>query len=396
MLENIKIGEKLLVVFKNEGEVNSTVIDIIEDNIVVDIKGVHYMAEKDNEGMWFVPESAEKMNESLLRSNSKRQMIELNKTIKKSGGDIQDRVRKGEKKKENKMPNAYYMDNPFDSKRKSIDTWEDFTKKDAHYKSIPMKSRDPQPNRPHTDSKLSKLYEQLSSLKTMQSHHQTFIFPNLKEDERELLKELDIAIYKFNIKNDTKVMISFKSPSSKGEPYELMLINVNLSILEDLTNMLNEFDFESDYDGKGRLFLDFYYYEPKHRNRGINEAKKERIIPTTKLNNLKNFYQISMEDDNLPNSITKKSSNLKDDSWVKGDNDELRRPMFKNLPDAKIRQPYDGLRAGKWVNIDGSDCRINSLDGDKVFVDIVENDKHRTIEYNIKDFIKKIRKSDKK
>lgn len=400
MSENLKIGDNLLVIFKQEGEVNSTIIDIIDDNkIVVQVRNNHYIAELDSERMWVVSEDAEPTNESLLRSNSKKQMTELNKTIKRSGGDIQDRVRKGEKRKENKMPNAYYMDNPFDARRKSIDTWEDFTKKDAHYKSEPMKSRDPRPNRPHTDSRLAKVYEHLSGpLKTMPAHHQTYIYPNLTEDEQTLLKELDIALYKFNFDNETKVMMSFKSPRAKGEAYELMLINVSVGILNDVIELIKEFDFEHEYDGKGRLFLDVYYYDVKRpTSRRINEAKKEKIIPTTKLNNLKNFYQICMDDESLPNRVCKKSSDIKDDSWVKGDAEELRKPMFKNLPDAKIRTPYDGLRAGKWVNIDGIDCRINGLDKNKVFVDIVDEDnKHRTVEYNIKDFLKKVAKSKKK
>jgi hypothetical protein len=85
---------------------------------------------------------------SLLRDKSKKQMEELNRTIKKSGGDIQDRVRKSEKTKENKIPNAYYMDNPFDSNRKdAIDTWEHWSKNGAHHKSVAMKSRDPK-NKP--------------------------------------------------------------------------------------------------------------------------------------------------------------------------------------------------------------------------------------------------------
>lgn len=404
MSKNIKIGDNLLVIYKQEGEINSKVIDIVDDNnIIVEVRNNHFNAEKDSEGMWVISEDAESINESLLRSNSKKQMTELNKTIKKAGGDIQDRVRKSEKRKENKMPNAYYMDNPFDTRRKSIDTWEDFTKKDAHYKSEPMKSRDPKPNRPHTDTKLSKMgmvKENISGpLKTMPPHHQTYIYPNLSKEEQKLLKELDISLYKFNLENETKVMMSFKSPNSKGEPHELMLINVSLSVLEDVEEMLKDFGIETDYDGKGRLLTDIYYYDKKRTirdKRRINESKKEKIIPSKKLKNLKNFYDIHMEDEYQPNRISKKSYGIDDDTWIKGNKEDLLRPMFKNLPDAKIRSPYDSLRAGKWINVDGINYRINSLDKNKVIVDVFGDDnKHKTVEYNINDFLKKINKSKK-
>lgn len=67
---------------------------------------------------------------SLLRDKNKKQMEELNKTIKKSGGDIQDKVKNSEQTKEDGIDNIMYMDNPFDSNRK-IDTFEGFIVNEA-------------------------------------------------------------------------------------------------------------------------------------------------------------------------------------------------------------------------------------------------------------------------
>lgn len=83
-----------------------------------------------------------KINEALLRDSTKKQLSDLRKLITKGGGDIGDTVRKSEKSKEDKMPNTMYMDNPFSSNRK-IDTWENFSKNDAHIKTVAAKSRDP-------------------------------------------------------------------------------------------------------------------------------------------------------------------------------------------------------------------------------------------------------------
>lgn len=83
------------------------------------------------------------IKESLMRDSTKRQMTELNRAIKKSGGDIQDIVKRGEKTKEYQIPNSMYMDNPFDTTRSSIDTWDHWSKTGAHFKTVAMKSRDP-------------------------------------------------------------------------------------------------------------------------------------------------------------------------------------------------------------------------------------------------------------
>jgi len=68
----------------------------------------------------------EVLNEAgMLTDANKKQQQKLYKTIKAAGGDIGDKVRKGEKTKEDKMPNAIYMDNPWGSSR-HIDTYSKF------------------------------------------------------------------------------------------------------------------------------------------------------------------------------------------------------------------------------------------------------------------------------
>jgi len=72
---------------------------------------------------------AENIADISVPKNNAKQQNQLLNTIKKSGGDIGMKVRAGEKTKEDKMPNAIYMDNPWGSGRK-IDTFENFQLKD--------------------------------------------------------------------------------------------------------------------------------------------------------------------------------------------------------------------------------------------------------------------------
>jgi membrane-associated HD superfamily phosphohydrolase len=67
------------------------------------------------------------VSETILRDKSRKQFQDIHKQMNKSGGDIGEKVRKSEKTKEDKLPNSYYMDNPFGSNRK-IETYEDFSK----------------------------------------------------------------------------------------------------------------------------------------------------------------------------------------------------------------------------------------------------------------------------
>ena len=78
----------------------------------------------------------DKLNEAaLLTDNNKKQQQKLYKTVKAAGGDIGMRVRKDEKTKEDKMPNAIYMDNPWGSSR-HIDTYASFQVRESKVTEI--------------------------------------------------------------------------------------------------------------------------------------------------------------------------------------------------------------------------------------------------------------------
>lgn len=57
-----------------------------------------------------------------MRQSSIDQLRRINNEIRKQGGDIADKVKKGEKHKEEKMPNDLWMDNPLD---RTVDSVED-------------------------------------------------------------------------------------------------------------------------------------------------------------------------------------------------------------------------------------------------------------------------------
>jgi hypothetical protein len=225
------------------------------------------------------------LNESLLRDKSKQQMTQLNRTIKSAGGDIQDIVKKGEKTKESELPNTYYMDNPFDSKRTSIETQEHFVKNDAHYKSTAMKSRDPKRFKKIKKSKM-KTFDTFSvsenmndSLRTMNAHYQTYVLPNLTDEEQEIIKKLDIILFKYNYDNETSIRLSFKSPLDRNDSFQLILVNVTPEIYKDMVKIVEKNKLIPNYDGKNKLFLNIYYKNEKRNkmnknNRSVNEELK--------------------------------------------------------------------------------------------------------------------------
>lgn len=67
----------------------------------------------------------DKINESFMRYNTKKQMQKLNKQISVAGGDI------GQKSNTDHKNNLQYMDNPFNQKKRHIDTYEHYIKNDA-------------------------------------------------------------------------------------------------------------------------------------------------------------------------------------------------------------------------------------------------------------------------
>jgi hypothetical protein len=208
-------------------------------------------------------------NESLIRDKSKQQMEELNRTIKANGGDIQDIVKRGEQTKEYQIPNAYYMDNPFDAKRTSIETQEHFTKNGAHYKSVPMKSKEQR-----NIKKLNKIVNENidnDSLRTMNAHFQTYVLPNLTEEEQVIVKKLDVNIFRYNYDNETSIRLSFKTPGDKDDVYQLILVNVTPEIYRDMVKIVEKFGLVSDYDNKNKLYLDIYC---KNKRQNMNRIRR--------------------------------------------------------------------------------------------------------------------------
>lgn len=450
-------------------------------------------------------------NESLLRDKSRKQMEDLNKIIKSSGGDIQDIVKKGEKKKENEIPNTVYMDNPFDSKRNSIETIEDFMKNDSHNKSISMKSKD-QKNIKKLNKKFILKESIDDSLRTMNAHFQTYILPNLTDQEQEIIEKIDIILFKYNYDNETNVRLSFRSPENKEDVYQLTLVNVTYPIYKDIVEIVEKFNIVSDYDNKNKLYLNIYYKNKKQntmnlnrrinegsytdflinygktinecifmlkkmnkmfdkvsdseifdfnnfskhikivmktyddnvsemidhwintssdidaddiakfaienqntygtepqmilyaindvygvyksllKNESLNESKKKdkNYLPYKPLKNLKHFHEISYDGD------TTKKSNINDDSWIKGTEDDFKRPMFKNLPDTTIRPSYDILRTGKIITLFGRECRIIGIKNGELTVDVMgKNNEHEIVKYDTNDVMRELNKNKK-
>ncbi len=475
-------------------------------------------------------------NESLLRDSTKRQMVELNRTIKKEGGDIQDKIRKDEIKKEDKMPNAFYMDNPFDSDRSSIETQEHFMKNGAHYKTTAMKSKEKykkeiekmnKNNKTNEDleisydmknesadedkyltSKQKKLPEGLKKgiINKMKKAGKTLDSKKndkecedkknkeSKEDKKEVKKsgsdeekyltpkqrKLPEGLKKGIIAKNKKKKIneSFESEFEEGdyitsvyidgedndgklykiekgdtitiklyinkariyvveyndEEYYLSKEDVdnlglesiddnsvinknkrNVSVqpmddlkanfrsweeqeniensedeAEELTRILQNRHPDYDDDELRKMAYEWcgVNINEEYNYNNVNEAKKSKKELDTcckqKLHNLKHFYEFIPTDGK---SIRK--SFTTDDTWIKGNEDDFNRPMFVNLPDKTIREPYDILRAGKWIDVFGTQGMIIGIKHDMVWIDVMNDktNKHEIVKYNLPDVL---------
>lgn len=229
------------------------------------------------------------LNEDLMRQDTKKRMEKLYREVKAGGGDIGMKVRKDEQTKEDKMPNAYYMDNPFGSGRK-LDTFESFQ-----------------------EEELEKIQE--AGLPTEKTAKQM----------KKLSKEANKGKKKGKKDSKTKDPLSSKAVVSTYEQFK-----------------------------------------------GLNNPTR-----------LEDMYSSRFGD----------SIDLNDDSWVRGTKEDFERPMFKNLPDHKDRHAYDVLRSGKFIETkDGKIIgQIDTIKGKVLTVDIIdEDDKHQTIEIEIKKLIKNI------
>jgi hypothetical protein len=415
-------------------------------------------------------------NESLLRDSSKRQMVELNRTIKKAGGDIQDRVRRDEVKKEDKMPNTFYMDNPFDSNRSSIETQEHFMKNGAHYKTTAMKSKEQHKKEIEKMNKNNKTNEDLElsyDMKNESADEDKYLTPKQKKLPEGLKKGIINRMKKagktLDSKKDDKESEDKKDKECKddkkevkksGSDEEKYLTPKQRKLPEGLKKgiiaknkkrKVNE-SFEPEFeegnyttsvyvdgeDNDGKLYkiekgdvitIKLYINKAKiyvieHNNEeyylskedvdnlglesvdespllneepfeddniideSINEAKKSKKELDTcckqKLHNLKHFYEFIPTD-----SKSIRKSFTTDDSWIKGNEDDFNRPMFVNLPDKTIREPYDILRSGKWIDVFGTQGMIIGIKHDMVWIDVVNDktNKHEIVKYNLPDVL---------
>lgn len=280
------------------------------------------------------------LTEQLLRKDTKKRMENLYKTIKKSGGDIGEKVRKSEKSKEDKMPNSFYMDNPFGSNRK-IDTWENFMKTDAHIDTPASRSRDPKskPEMFYTFSDFSK-------------------YDTIKE--------------------------SILSETEKGEEF-----------LDELNNELQELGLtekqsENLIDNISNDVIEEWIYDYIYNDLRIDDVAN-KVRAKMKANESKDLEDMYFWKD-------KEKIDLTDDQWVKGTEEDKLRPMFKNLPNKKDRHPYDILRSGKFIEVDGITGQIINVKNKVVTLDVIDKEthKHKTITYDLVKLIKKMKNKEVK
>lgn len=67
------------------------------------------------------------------------------------------------------------------------------------------------------------------------------------------------------------------------------------------------------------------------------------------------------------------------------------RPMFRNLPDEEIIDPYDILRSGKFITHNEFTGQIVGIKGNVLLLDVMNGDKHEIIKLSVKDVLKKIK-----
>jgi hypothetical protein len=82
---------------------------------------------------------------------------------------------------------------------------------------------------------------------------------------------------------------------------------------------------------------------------------------------------------------------------VKEYDEAKQRPMYNNIPDEKTITSYNPNRDSKFINFDGKVGQIVKVEGDSVYLDIInDEDKHETIKMNTVELMKKIIKEKRK
>ena len=304
------------------------------------------------------------ISESLMRNANKKQQQKQYKQVKDAGGDIGMRVRKDEKTKEDKMPNAIYMDNPWGSSR-NIQTYEDFQMKETE-----------------------KLDE--AGLPTAKGAKQ------MKSFMKKATKGKKKGKKERGVKDLTNVSVISTYESSK---YKYVIKTYNGEELDNEEIVYLEQPDLSTYDDEVPMTLgsnqelielvddEDYIQENKQENKKVISTFESWKGAFKGMNNptrLEDFYMW----------LDRDKIDLNDDSWVRGTKEDFERPMFKNLPDHKDRYPYDVLRSGKFLETkDGKIVgQIDVLKGKVVVLDIIdENNEHQYIEYDVVKLVKKLK-----
>ena len=277
-----------------------------------------------------------KIDESLLRDRSKKQLQNLKKTIDASGGDIESKVRKGSKYKENKIPNTIYMDNPFGSKRE-IDTWENFSKNDANNKSIAAAS-----TQPSNIKKLSRFtdFKKRGALKESMNEAKKFEFDvdkpvgKLEElfiDLHESPENYDInkdgfdklykLMSKYDLEETNDVLVTFRKMSDNDKKEALSLIGSTEDMIE---NAFNNTVYESKNDEE-------LYLTPKQRK--LPEGLKKGIIKKMKKSGKKLNDKKDKEECNDCDNDKKDKKKDKKNDINKSDEEKYLTPKQRKLPD---------------------------------------------------------------
>jgi len=294
-----------------------------------------------------------KINEALMRDSTKKQMQNLLKDINHQGGDIGSKVRKDEKTKEDKMPNAVYMDNPFDSDR-FIDTWEHFSTHDAHNRTTTDKMN---------DSKRGGVVESFEK------------FTSIKEDfDEEDFDEEDFDEAAVSLINDLKYNY-----------------NVTDQEINQLRNLLE--------DGNKEEFVKRYI---KKTGKTVSELP-EAILASELLE------KVSTKTSTKVSTKTSTKTPKKEEKVVLGINDWIQtldsdvignccdktKPMFVNRPNITNRSSYDVLRTGKFIEFEGYTGQIIGIKGNQIELDIIdENNKHVSKTFPLNQVLKALKNNE--
>jgi len=387
------------------------------------------------------------LSEQLLRASTKKQMANLFKEINKSGGDIGMQVRKGEKTKEDKMPNSIYMDNPFGSSRK-IETYEDFsTQQRKTYESniTTFEKFDTDEVEQIDESTDQPIKIELKNVRYHQGHDGDGLNADLFINGIKCLHiyddarggEFQYTPYTHNAKDPEKIktLINLFDEYVESLPEETITDfgdkpfqlkpdrdTVIGKLEEEWAKAKNERKFNKQMETRilfGIPGEDSYrYFDIKRPLKSIpKETLQKFIIDKVKPKLVNGIEILNTNLEELGISLTesidtgineriatkledfymwkdRKIIDLNDDSWVKGTKEDFLRPMFKNLPDHKDRFPYDILRSGKFLETkDGKIVgQIDTLKGKVIVLDIINDEnKHEYKEFNLVKLVDKIK-----